>query len=1329
MKHLSSLFSSLLLICLPLISFSQDYTVSVLEHAVDIVEGHTTYRMYIDMVNPEDKLSSISGGGDTPLALSTTDGFYNDPFGVAVGSAINPILYSFFPTMLADSWITIGIESNAVGDQAAVSVVEGDIPLTAHFAEADPLSGTDLLIDDSTGSAWYVLSDASNGLPDANMRTMFMQITIPTGGEICATINVQIFGMGIGANEILATFSYCGVGTFAPVSNEVVPGCTDSFACNYNPLATEDDGSCDYMTCMGCTDVDACNFDAEALYEDGSCEYDSCGTGGCTNALACNYNAEATFEDGTCEFTSCVGCTDANAANYDPAATIDNGSCEFPGCTDMTACNYDVDANSPDGSCTYASEGYDCDGNCLADVDGDGTCDEFEIAGCTDAAAPNYNPEATDEDGSCAELTFALSLQGIIDFTVPTGGNDGKAIHLVASADVADLSSFGIGVANNGGGTDGEEYSFPVASVSAGDDILVVRSVAAMEAYFADCYSEFEHVFLDEGGSISQNGDDAIELFEWTAVIETFGDINVDGTGQDWEYLDSWAYQVDGVWTYGAVNCTDGTTTTFDSSCPYPLCPLPVQGCTDVVACNYDADAAENDGSCDYCSCGDSGGLLSGLEYTMTIEEHAADLVAGTVTYRFYANMVNGDDFLSSVYGNNENPFALETSDGFYNSTFGGTTADQVNPAFFSFFPDLIADSWVTIGIESTPVGSQVAISTVESSEQPWVNAFASGSAIDGQNVVMDDETGGAWFVLNGSPNGLPDAVNNRVLFMQLTTAGTFSGTAHIQVFVSGNGADDVRSSFDFDGVGTYNPNTGGGGGNACGCTDPVAANYDENALYDDGSCDYSLYGCTDMLACNFDETANAEDGSCEYPEAGYDCNGNCSADADMDGICDEFEIPGCTISMACNYDETATDDDGSCTVAVVGYDCDGNCLADADDDGVCDEYEVGGCTDMVACNYDVAATDDNGACEYAVTNYDCEGNCLADADGDGVCDALEVTGCTDMMACSYNADATDDDGSCTYAEANYDCEGNCLNDADMDGVCDELEVTGCTDMSACNYNADATDDDESCTYAEENYDCDGNCLNDADMDGVCDELEVAGCTDMTACNYNEEATDDDGTCVFAEVNYDCDGNCLNDADGDGICDELEVAGCTDPAAENYNADATDDDGSCYFCDVLIVVDEVVNDVEGAGGSISITISGGTPDYVIGWTGPDGFTSEDEDITGTGGLYTVTVTDSNGCVTTLDVEMEVVISVMELTSFPMNAYPNPATNELWIASPEWSDAVEVSIYDATGRMVFHRDMQAANGAIRLDVAGYAHGIYNVSVRSGMKRAMEQVIIQ
>ena len=51
--------------------------------------------------------------------------------------------------------------------------------------------------------------------------------------------------------------------------------------------------------------------------------------------------------------------------------------------------------------------------------------------------------------------------------------------------------------------------------------------------------------------------------------------------------MDSWAYKVDGVWTYGGVNCTDGTQTTYDSDCPYPLCPALPEGCTDETACFF----------------------------------------------------------------------------------------------------------------------------------------------------------------------------------------------------------------------------------------------------------------------------------------------------------------------------------------------------------------------------------------------------------------------------------------------------------------------------------------------------------------------------------------------------------------------------------------------------------------------------------------------------------------------------------------------------------------------------------------------------------------------
>ena len=75
----------------------------------------------------------------------------------------------------------------------------------------------------------------------------------------------------------------------------------------------------------------------------------------------------------------------------------------FAGCQDDSACNYNADATDEDSGCQdaleYAEDGYDCDGVCLNDADGDGVCDEFEIAGCQDETACNYNADATDEDG------------------------------------------------------------------------------------------------------------------------------------------------------------------------------------------------------------------------------------------------------------------------------------------------------------------------------------------------------------------------------------------------------------------------------------------------------------------------------------------------------------------------------------------------------------------------------------------------------------------------------------------------------------------------------------------------------------------------------------------------------------------------------------------------------------------------------------------------------------------------------------------------------------------------------------------------------------------
>tara|TARA_B100000287_G_scaffold275630_1_gene259614 strand:+ start:2376 stop:8726 length:6351 start_codon:yes stop_codon:yes gene_type:complete len=44
------------------------------------------------------------------------------------------------------------------------------------------------------------------------------------------------------------------------------------------------------------------------------------------------------------------------------------------GCTDSSACNFYETATVDDGSCVYPEENFDCDGNCLVDVDCNGEC-------------------------------------------------------------------------------------------------------------------------------------------------------------------------------------------------------------------------------------------------------------------------------------------------------------------------------------------------------------------------------------------------------------------------------------------------------------------------------------------------------------------------------------------------------------------------------------------------------------------------------------------------------------------------------------------------------------------------------------------------------------------------------------------------------------------------------------------------------------------------------------------------------------------------------------------------------------------------------------------
>ncbi|MEM6646074.1 MAG: hypothetical protein AAF730_07465 [Bacteroidota bacterium] len=173
-----------------------------------------------------------------------------------------------------------------------------------------------------------------------------------------------------------------------------------------------------------------------------------------------------------------------------------------------------------------------------------------------------------------------LVITGVIDGPLP--GGSPKVIELFAPEAVADLAACAIGVANNGGGSDGEEF-FLSGSAQAGDFIYVSSEAVQFQQWFG-----FGPSFT--ASAVNLNGDDAVEVFCNGVLLDSFGDANVDGNGEVWEYTDGWAYRrndtaADGLmfnpgnWTYSGKNALDGDTTNVVSATPFPfgsyLPPMP----------------------------------------------------------------------------------------------------------------------------------------------------------------------------------------------------------------------------------------------------------------------------------------------------------------------------------------------------------------------------------------------------------------------------------------------------------------------------------------------------------------------------------------------------------------------------------------------------------------------------------------------------------------------------------------------------------------------------------------------------------------------------------
>jgi len=689
----------------------------------------------------------------------------------------------------------------------------------------------------------------------------------------------------------------------------------------------------------------------------------------------------------------------------------------------------------------------------------------------------------------------------------------------------------------------------------------------------------------------------------------------------------------------------------------------------------------------------------------------------GMTTYRFYITNLGATDFISSVYGNDQDPFEVSAPDGIFNSSFNSSwSASGISPTFVGLFPVMEFDSYATIGLSQSAATSGIVDAADPSLVEDPSQQISPMFLVDGSTgVTVNSVTGMAYYILNGNPIGLPDGAG-RVMIMQITTSGAITGTLNVQIFPNSNGAEFLTDAYMFDGAGLYAAE------GAC------LADTDGDGICDEDE----ISGCTDDMACNYDMSATDDDGSCDFN------------DADGDGICDVDEIPGCTDDMACNYDPAATDEDGSCGVldacgvclgddsTCTGCSIDFACNYDPDaivtDNTLCEYETCAGCTDDTACNYDPAATFDDGTnCVYAVTYYDCNGDCLMDTDGDGVCDELETVGCTDMTACNYDDTATDTDNTlCVYAETYYDCNGDCLVDTDGDGVCDELEIGGCTDMTACNYDDTATDSTDTCDFS------------------------CYGCTDMTATNYDMDATMEDGSCCYLVISLTATDALCNGGDGTitatvtgsnetvtyTLGNDSNETGVFTASAGTYTVTATDSDDNMCSSSMevevgeaaeIVVTASATGDMGGGSGVGTATAEGGDGTYTFVWTDSEG--NEVDPAAMADGDYVVTATDGNGCTGTADVNVDDTYGLNDIDPLAFGLFPNPTSGIVTLQVSTLMDDVRMQVLDATGRVVFTQEAIVLQGATTFDFSGIATGTYTIMISNAEGTSVRRLAIQ
>ena len=224
-----------------------EYWIGLEEYAVHTtgdLEGMTTWRMYLHMLDEDDYLSACTGSETNPFILESTStpAWYQHPSASETfATGINTAFFTAFPDLEFDSWFTIGVE-DASEEMDILSLADPTYDAFEAFE-----AGENVYSDTPVGNGWATLFPglgAENpGFAGEDLRLLIGQIT--TSGVLSGSIYVQIFPWGVQDPDLRLLLPIL----YTPVQ------CMDETACNYDASAWSND-ECEYGPSAGMIEGD-----------------------------------------------------------------------------------------------------------------------------------------------------------------------------------------------------------------------------------------------------------------------------------------------------------------------------------------------------------------------------------------------------------------------------------------------------------------------------------------------------------------------------------------------------------------------------------------------------------------------------------------------------------------------------------------------------------------------------------------------------------------------------------------------------------------------------------------------------------------------------------------------------------------------------------------------------------------------------------------------------------------------------------------------------------------------------------------------------------------